>query len=509
NYRIYRLARPLAPGATADLTFRTQRWQRGFRAQGDDTAVIPNGSFLNNADFAPIVGMDRSGLLSDRVKRRKQGLPSELRPAKLEDLSAQYRNYIPGADWVSADITVSTVAGQTPVAPGRMVSDVVADGRRTARFVSDGPILSFFSIQSADYAQRSMDADGVRLTVFYHPTHGDNVDRMLTAMKESLDYFRAGFGPYQFDHARIIEFPGYATFAQAFAGTMPYSERVGFLADIRDPNAIDYPTYVTAHEVAHQYWAHQVISANMQGGTIWVETLAQYSALMVMKKMYGEDKMRRFLKYELDSYLRSRGSEALEELPLNRVENQGYIHYRKGSLVMYLLADRLGEERVNAMLADMLRRYRFTGPPFVRSTTLVDGFKSLARDRQELQLVEDLLERITIYDLKAISATTRRLSDGRWETILTASASKAYADGEGREQAAPLRDVMRVGAFQSRPGQGAFNSEDVDLMERRPVRDGIQQFRLVTKRRPAFAGIDPYNFYVDRNSDDNIVAVTN
>ncbi|MGL6043234.1 MAG: ABC transporter permease/M1 family aminopeptidase, partial [Sandaracinobacteroides sp.] len=357
QYRIYRLQKPMQPGETMDLGFRTQRWQQGFRASGNDVRVVPNGTFLDNSEFAPLIGMGRSGLLQDRVKRRKQGLPAELRPAKLEDLSAQDGNYVGNADWVSADITVSTLADQTPIAPGRRVSDSVKDGRRTARFVSDGPILSFFSVQSARYAQKSADADGVTMTVFYHPGHEANVDTMLASMKASLDYFRANFGPYQFDHARIIEFPGYATFAQAFAGTMPYSEAIGFLADTSDKEAIDYPTYVTAHEVAHQYWAHQVISADMQGGTIWVETLAQYSALMVMKKLFGEDKIRRFLKYELDSYLRSRGGEVIEELPLNRVENQGYIHYRKGSLVMYLLADRLGEDRVNAMLARMIATY--------------------------------------------------------------------------------------------------------------------------------------------------------
>lgn len=280
NYRIYRLAEPMAPGATSTLAFRTRRWQRGFRAQGDDTAIIPNGSFLNNGDFAPQIGMDRRGLLQDRVDRRKQGLPAELRPARLEDLSATARNYVGNADWVSADITVTTDAGQTPIAPGVRVSDLVADGRRTARFVSKGPILAFFSIQSAAYAERTMDADGVKLSVFYHPGHEANVDTMLTAMKTSLDYYRRNFGPYQFDHARIIEFPGYSTFAQAFAGTMPYSESIGFLADTSDKEAIDYPAYVTAHEVAHQYWAHQIISSDQQGGTIWVETLAQYLSLI-------------------------------------------------------------------------------------------------------------------------------------------------------------------------------------------------------------------------------------
>ena len=80
-----------------------------------------------------------------------------------------------------------------------------------------------------------------------------------------------------------------------------------------------------------------------------------------MKQLYGQDKIRRFLKYELDSYLRSRGGEAVEELPLERVENQHYIHYRKGSLVMYLLQERLGEDAVNRALRTVARQVRLQG----------------------------------------------------------------------------------------------------------------------------------------------------
>ena len=83
----------------------------------------------------------------------------------------------------------------------------------------------------------------------------------------------------------------------------------------------------------------------MQGGTLTSESLAQYSALMVMKHMYGPDKIRRFLKYELDSYLRSRQAEAIEEVPLERVENQQYIHYRKGAVALYLLRERWAKRR--------------------------------------------------------------------------------------------------------------------------------------------------------------------
>ncbi len=83
---------------------------------------------------------------------------------------------------------------------------------------------------------------------------------------------------------------------------------------------------------------------------------------MVMKHAYGPDMIRRFLKYELDRYLRARGGDVLPEQPLERVEDQPYIYYRKGSLVMYRLQDEIGEDRVNGALRRLLRLYAFRGP---------------------------------------------------------------------------------------------------------------------------------------------------
>ncbi|KEO89155.1 aminopeptidase [Erythrobacter longus] len=507
QHRIYRFDTPLAPGETASLNFKTQRWHKAMSASGYDTRLVENGTFLNNSEFTPQIGMDEQGLLTDRATRRSYGLEPELRPAKLEDDHDHLGNYV-GADWVNSDITLSTSADQVPIAPGKRVADVVEGDRRIARFQSTAPVLSFFSIQSARYEIMDRDADGVNLQVYYDAQHPYNAERMIDAMDASFKYYRANFGPYQFDYARIIEFPGYASFAQAFAGTMPYSEDIGFLANLADPGEIDYVTYITAHEAAHQYWAHQLISANQQGGTMLVETLAQYSALMVMKEMYGEDDMRRFLKFELDSYLAARGSEALEELPLERVENQDYIHYRKGSVALYLLQDRLGEDRVNAMLADLLDRFRFKGKPYANSKDLVSGFFSLARNEEERALVRDLLQKITVYDLKAEEAVVKERSDGTFETTLTIAAAKFYADGEGNESKAALRDQIEIGAFTQRPGAGVFERANVLLMERRPIKSGTQKIKIITQKRPTWLGIDPYNKYVDRNSDDNLVEPT-
>ena len=505
-YRIYRFDTPLAPGAHATLSFSSQLWRRGFPAGRPATDVIENGTFANNFDFAPIIGMNRQNLLSDRAKRRRQGLSPELRPAKLEDLSATGRNYI-GSDWTTSDITLTTDAGQTPIAPGNRVSDVTSNGRRTAHFISGAPILNFFSIQSADYQVAKRNHNGLQLEVYYHQGHDWNVPKMLTAMATSLDYYRAHFGPYQFNYARIIEFPGYASFAQAFAGTMPYSESIGFNANTDDPEKIDFTTYVVAHEMAHQYWAHQVIGADMQGGTMTSETLAQYSALMVMKRLYGPDKIRRFLKYELDNYLQSRQGEVVEEVPLERVENQPYIHYRKGAVAMYLLQERLGEDAVNRALSRFVARFRFKGAPYERSVDLIDEFRREAKTPEQQQLITDLFEKITLYDLKVAEASTRRDGNG-WTTTLTVSANKFYAGGKGKETKAKLAEPIEVGLFTARPGLGAFSAKDVIVMERRPLASGSQKIVLHSKAKPTFAGVDPYNFYIDRNSDDNVKEVT-
>jgi ABC-type transport system involved in multi-copper enzyme maturation permease subunit len=506
GYRIYRFDTPLAPGATAVMTFTSQIWHRGFKASSPDTDIIENGTFANNGQFVPTIGMNRGGLLTDRAKRRRQGLPPELRMAKLEDMAATQRNYI-GADWVTSDITLTTDAGQTPIAPGSRVSDVTHGGRRTARFVSGAPILNFFSIQSSDYQVAERNHNGIQLSVYYHKGHAWNVEKMLTAMGNALDYYRANFGPYQFKYARIIEFPGYNSFAQAFAGTMPYSESIGFNADTTDPNKIDFTSYVISHEMAHQYWAHQVIGADLQGGTISSETLAQYSALMVMKHMYGPDKIRRFLKYELDSYLQNRQTEVVEELPMERVENQAYIHYRKGSLVMYLLQERLGEAAVNRALARFLDRFRFKGAPYERSVDLIAEYRKEAKTPQQQQLITDLFEKITLYDFKVTNASTRKDGEG-WTTTLTVAAEKFYANGKGADTKAQLNEPVEIGLFTARPGLGAFSAKDVIVMGREPVRSGVQRITLHSKEKPAFAGIDPYNFYVDRNSDDNVKDVT-
>ena len=517
GYRIYTLARPMQPGETRELAFKTVMEEPGFVNARPLTKIVANGSFINNFDVAPGLGVNRQRFLSDRSKRRKYGLPGDLRPPALEDMSANAHHYLRhDSDWVTADITLSTDADQTPVAPGYLVSDSVKDGRRTLVTRTEAPIHNFFSLQSARYEilkdswTGNPNGQPVALSVYFDPQHASNAPRMLAAMKTSLELFSHIYSPYQFRQARILEFPAYEIFAQSFANTVPYSEGIGFIQDFDQKHAddnVDLVTYVTAHEIGHQWWAHQVVGADKQGMTMLSESFAQYSALRVMEQLYGKAQLRKFLKFELDRYLRDRGTETVEEVPLARVENQGYVHYRKGALVMFWLKEVVGEDVVDRAMRKLIAQYAFKAAPYPSSTDFLRLLRAEAGPQHD-QLITDLFEKITLYDMKATDAKAIKRADGRYEVSFTIEGRKLYADGKGRETEAPLDEPFDIGVFSEEPGTKGYSKASVLLLERRVMKTGKQRVTVIVDKPPKFVGVDPFNMRIDRNSDDNLCPVT-
>jgi aminopeptidase N len=301
---------------------------------------------------------------------------------------------------------------------------------------------------------------------------------------------------------RIIEFPKYQSFAQSFAGTIPFSEGIGFIAkvDPEDPDDVDYPFYITAHEIAHQWWGHQVVGADVQGNTMLVETMAQYSALMVMKQHYGANNMGKFLKYEMNSYLSGRALERKKEVPLSKVENQGYIHYRKGSGVMYTLQDYLGEAKVNAALQNFLKQNAYETAPYSTAPMLVAEFRKVTPDSLQ-GLVTDLFDRITLYENRLTEATATKLPDGRYKVNLTIESKKLTADSLGTETPRAFNDYLPVAVF---PAQGKDKKLPQPLLlTKQRLHAGTNKLEFVVAKAPAKAAVDPYNHLVDRVLDDN------
>jgi hypothetical protein len=500
DLQTYRMSQPWPAAAAGALDFDLEWKPDGFPNETGPTQIVANGTFFNSS-LMPHFGYDADGELSEDDTRRKHGLTPKPRAADIRDAAARRFNYLShDADWVQFEAAISTAPDQIAIAPGELVREWREGGRRLFQYRTRGKILSFYSVLSARYSVLRDRWNDVDLAIYYHPGHEYNLAKMIKGMKASLDYCTRNFSPYQNGTVRIVEFPRYETFAQSFPASIPYSEGIGFIArvDPTDEEDVDYPYYVTAHEVAHQWWAHQVIGGNVQGATVMSESLAQYTALMIMKQEYGPEHMRRFLKYEMYKYLSGRSGEKKQELPLIRGEGQGYIRYNKASAVFYALQDYVGEDVINRALRDYVKAVGFQEPPYTTALELEDRLRA-AMPPQYAYLIDDMFDSVTLYENRALSASYRPAANGKYEVKLKVAARKLKANEQGEERETPLADWIDIGVLDEK-GKPLY-------MQRHKIDRKEMEFTLLVDAVPAKAGIDPWNKLVDRSPDDNTIKV--
>ena len=507
--RLYRLARPLAPGDSLALGMDILYQERGFPSSGTNTDIVYNGTFVSS-NYLPGLGYREGAELSGDQDRKNYGLKPKPRMAPVNGLKARQNTYISqDADWIRFRTTVSTEADQTAIAPGYLQKEWVKDGRRYFTYVMDRPMLNFYTFLSARYKEYNsqwVDTAGHRtipITIYYQPGHEYNLKRMAEGAKDALAYCSRNFSPYQHRQLRILEFPRYQAFAQSFANTVPFSEAIGFIANVndKDPEDLNYPYYVTAHEVGHQWWAHQVIGGNVQGSTLLAEAMAEYSALMVLRAHNGPATMQRFLKFDMNRYLSGRAFEQKKEVPLALVENQQYIHYAKGSVVMYGLQDAMGEARLNAALKQYVAAVAYQQPPYTNSTEFIGYLRRAAPDSLQPYLT-DQFERITLFDNRVTAASSKKLPDGRYQVDFTVKSAKFYADSLGNQKPADQSHDVLPMAVLAAPGPDKKPQPPLLLVKRR-LHPGDNQLRFVVNKKPASVAVDPFHLVIDRQLDDN------
>ncbi|MGH9751674.1 MAG: ABC transporter permease/M1 family aminopeptidase [Blastocatellia bacterium] len=507
GYHIYQLAEPLKPKETLKLEFQVGYENPGFRDGGEKAEFAHNGTFFNNSYF-PSIGYNQSSELSDDDERRDEGLGQQPDLPGPDAAGARNRNlFTDDADWIYFKATVSTAPDQIAVAPGYLQREWIENGRRYFAYdMGETKMHNFYSFISGRYTvQRDVwsgPQGDVKIEVYYDPKHPYNVARMIESSKKGLDYFSKNFGPYQFKQYRILEFPRYRSFAQSFPNTIPYSESIGFIAHGAEENDLDVSFYVTAHELAHQWWGHQVVGCYAQGSNMLSETLAQYSALMLMEKEVGPNNIRQYLKHELDRYLQGRSAERRKEDPLALVQRGGYIWYNKGSLVMYALKDYLGEERLNAAIRKYLEAVRFQEAPFTTSLEFVSALREATPDDLK-HILTDMFETITLFDNRAVEATYSETADKKYIVKIKVDTRKLRADELGVENEININDLVDIGVF-----TGEKKDEKPLFLEKRRITKSRMEFEVTVDREPTRAGIDPYNKLIDRKPDDNLVAVT-
>ena len=506
---LYRFDPALAPGATTTLDFDVYYHPPRF---GDGSPINKNATFLNNRRM-PQLGIQYAEL-RDPDKRKKYGLEPREKRADRTDEQARNMHFISNSsDFVDFKSTFCTDAGQIPIAPGKFIAETNPEpGRVCRQYEAINPILNFFAFVSAPFevkedVWKNPNGDDVDLVIYYHDDHPFNIDAMMAAMQTSMDVYTETFGPYQYAQARIMEVP-YVQFAQAFAGTIPFSENLGFIRDIEEgDDKVDFMTYVTAHELGHQWFAHQIVPADTKGFNVLSEGLTENATMTAYEEIKGYPMTRRMRTIRGQDYLAGRTSDKNPEQPLSLAEEQQYMFYSKASMVFWGLRQLMEPGEMNLALKGLVEEYGSKGAPFPTTLEVIAALREAAPDDLQ-QFITDSWDEITLWETsigKDITLTST--DDGRYTVTASLNLAKKYADPDTGEEtnAETLDEYVEVAFYKEDPSNSW--EETPILLKRLRLKKSETEVSFEMDEKPGYIVIDPRALLIERKYDDNVKSI--
>ena len=490
RHSIYALEEPLQSGDSLTLSFAVRYEPRGFRNSGAGGAVVRNGTHFTSG-LLPAIGYQPGRELISAEDRRKHCLPRQVTFPTPDDVDPALAA---GAGAVF-EAVVGTDVDQVAVAPGVLHRTWTEGGRRYFHYGSDVPIGGQMVFSSADYTVHQERWKDVVISVFLHPSHTKNLDRLLRSARASLDYYTTEFGPYPHRFLQFIEQPGnFMGMGVDGSGVVTGGEGF-FLLNPRE-RGLDVVFEVVAHEVAHLWWGGQLKYAPAEGAIVLSEGLAWYSAMQVVEEARGREQLRQFMRKMREP---NPWPPIRTGLPLLRAMDP-YAGYRKGPFAMYALSQYMGEDRVNGALSSLLRK---KAGSLATTLDLYRELQAVTPDSLK-SLLHDLFEVNTFWTFDTDKATAVQIADGRWQVTFEVEARKVVADSAGVETELPMNKSVEIGIF-APAAPGEILGKPLYLQKHR-IRSGTQTIKVMVSDRPARGGIDPHNL-LDWEEGDNIEGI--
>jgi len=488
------LNKTLAPGEHIKLEFTTSLTKKGFKNADKDISLLTNGSYFHGSTLLPFIGYDADHEIQNNETRLANNLPKRTTLPKLITGKVYDKHgHENDASWINFEATVSTSSDQIGMAPGVLKKQWTENNRAFFHYKVNHKISNFLGFSSGRYKTKTVRTDKTDIKAYFHPSHDKNINLMLNTAAESLKYFEKEYGAYPFTELKLVELPNRA-FARAYPATIYLSEHVGLKEKITQGNGPDDFSYLIAHEIAHQWWGHQLASAKVEGEVLLIETLADYSALMIMKKIYGERYVNNVVADSTQKYLRGRSSDVLGETPLLKMQGQRYLRYHKGPVVFNAIRHLITEGVLNKALKLLLEKKSGAIANYATSLDLLKIIKKLS-DKSQHAKIDEWLSEIATYDLTISNANIETLADGKYQ--ITANVSGLTFKHAALKQQSFIHHVT-VGVY-SRVAEESY------LLKKQTIQmiNGAKKIRFIVDEAPFKIVIDPNYLFIDRNRVNN------
>jgi len=371
QYQVLALQKALMPNQKAIFHFNISYQWKAVNGHQSFNAIVENGSFMRISRYYPHFGYVLENEIGDEATRKKYKLGA---PSATTGFDAPKTA---NDDFIMLDMTISTSGNQTALGVGELAKRWKQQNRNYFQYKTDDPIPFRFGISSAQYAVKKETYKGKSFEIYYHPAHAENVDHLMNNARLTMDYCETNFGPYPFKTIRFAEVSGFTRgfAATAYPATIYMTEDMIFHSNIKADKQQDVINELAGHELSHLWWGNSQINPDdRDGSAMLTETLAMYTEMMLLKKMHGKEKMLDRIKMHLDIYSFSKGFSI--EQPLYKVQpGETHISYSKGAVVMYLLSELIGEQKVNEVLRSFMEKHRFPNPKPVSTDLLTELYR--------------------------------------------------------------------------------------------------------------------------------------
>jgi len=487
NQQFIDLKTPLKPNEELKMDFSINVIRSGFVPFDTENSVVSNGTYIELEKFVPHFGYNANLEIDDDRIRKKEGLPPYL------IANSSDRKY----HFIDLETTISTASDQKIVTVGKLKKYWQANNRAYFHYKTEVPINFMFALSSAKYQIKTEKYKDLALSIYYQKGHEYNIETMFKAMKDALTYGNTNFSTYPLKHFSVAEIPHYKGAATAYPGVVFNAERINYLTDYSDKNLVNQSYAITAHEVAHQWWANILAPADVMGYAMLTESLAKYTEAVLLEKKYGKMYLRNYLRDDNNLYYAYRNPNE-KEFPLAQTYGQNHVHYQKGGLVMYAAKEVLGEKLMSRILKDLISKHRNPNQKAVTKDLIEELIKAAPANQKSF--IDESFNQVVDYQMELNVLQCKKLANGKFSVDLQVKVGKNKLGVD--QLLAPDMDIDL--AFFTQPILGLDRNSQPIYLQKHHFNRLVTKLTLVVDQKPKTIALDPYGYLLDANLKDNM-----
>lgn len=327
--------------------------------------------------------------------------------------------FFPIADF---DVRLTVESDQIVAYAGELIKEQKKAGKKTLTMQAKN-MREFALAMSKDYKIIEKQIDGKKIKLYHLPYDQMCADKGIDYAVDAMRYYTKNFGPYPYKEFKIAE-THIGWLGNEFSSMIFIDSRGFNIPDI----LFRHLDFLISHEMAHQWWYAQV-GSNQYKETFLDEAFASYFGTLYLEEKYGKEnnylELPKMFEWLPDAsfwdsrtqrYLAKAKGNADEAIlkPIDEFEsvsNNFVSPYEKGSWVLHMLRNLLGDELFFKTVRDYVKTYKF-------KTVNIDEFIEFWQDKtgRDLEYFFDIWLNTTEKCDYAIAGIKRKKDNGNFVT---------------------------------------------------------------------------------------------